>query len=315
MNAAKPLCIYHANCADGFGAAWVVRKFYGADRVDFHAGTYGEAPPDVSGREVVIVDFSYKRPVLMQMAESAKCVLVLDHHKSAAEDLAGLPIPPHGHPDHPELGGWMPDSGIAALFDMERSGAGLAWDYYFPSVPRPALIDHLEDRDLWRFALPGTREIQAAVFSYPYDFNVWDELAAMAPLGLRSDGRAIERKHLKDVAELVSIMMRPLRIGGYIVPAANIPYTMASDAGHLMCEPFDDGIHGSVIPPFAACYWDTPKGRVFSLRSRAPDGADVSAIARKYGGGGHKHAAGFTAPLNKFDEFLPWRTKTEGQQP
>jgi oligoribonuclease NrnB/cAMP/cGMP phosphodiesterase (DHH superfamily) len=44
--------------------------------------------------------------------------------------------------------------------------------------------------------------------------------------------------------------------------------------------------------PFAAYYWDSPTGREFGLRS-APDGLDVSVIARKFGGGGHKHAAGF----------------------
>jgi hypothetical protein len=65
----RPLCIYHGNCADGFGAAWVVRRFFGAGNVDFHAGIYQDAPPDVAGREVIITDFSYKRPVLEQMAK------------------------------------------------------------------------------------------------------------------------------------------------------------------------------------------------------------------------------------------------------
>lgn len=46
----------------------------------------------------------------------------------------------------------------------------------------------------------------------------------------------------------------------------------------------------------AACYWDTPEGRVFSLRS-TDTGPDVSEIAKAYGGGGHAHAAGFRVPL------------------
>ena len=64
------MCIYHGNCADGFGAAWVVRKALG--EIDFHPGKYQEPPPDVTGKDVVMVDFSYKRPVLLEMAEKAK---------------------------------------------------------------------------------------------------------------------------------------------------------------------------------------------------------------------------------------------------
>src|SRR5258708_37459253 len=87
------LCIYHANCADGFGAAWAVRHAFG-DGVEFHPGFYGEAPPDVAGRDVLLVDFSYKRPVLDEMAKAAHSILILDHHKTAAEDLIGFLVPP-----------------------------------------------------------------------------------------------------------------------------------------------------------------------------------------------------------------------------
>jgi len=80
------------------------------------------------------------------------------------------------------------------------------------------------------------------------------------------------------------------------VPVANMPLTMTSDAGHALCEWYDQGLAGSYKPPFAACYWDTPLGRVFSLRSR-DDGADVSSIAKQYGGGGHARAAGFRVAI------------------
>ena len=76
------LCIYHGNCADGFGAAWVVRKALGD--IDFHAGKYQAPPPDVTDKDVVIVDFSYKRPVLLEMAAKANSILILDHHKTHA---------------------------------------------------------------------------------------------------------------------------------------------------------------------------------------------------------------------------------------
>jgi oligoribonuclease NrnB/cAMP/cGMP phosphodiesterase (DHH superfamily) len=273
-----PLCIYHAFCADGFGAAWIVRKFFGSDQVDFHAASYGQPPPDIAGRDVIMVDFSYKRPVIDQMRVTAKSILVLDHHKTAQDDLRGLPTPDDQY---------MRDNmGISALFDMARSGAGITWDYFNPGKPRPPLIDRLEDRDLWRFAFPDTRAVQANVFSYPYDFDIWDKLME-EPLGtLRVAGEAIERKHHKDVAELVGASRRRMVIGGHDVPVANLPYTLTSDAGHLMAQG----------EPFAACYLDTPAGRTFSLRS-TDAGLDVSEIAKAYGGGGHRNAAGFIRPI------------------
>src|SRR6185369_16472925 len=148
------LCIYHGNCADGFGAAWAVRKALG--EIDFHAGVYQEDPPDVAGKDVVMVDFSYKRPVLLEMAKNAKSILIIDHHKTAAEDLVNLP------------------ANVITKFDMNHSGAVLTWKHFFPDQEPPILLLHIEDRDLWRFALQNTRQIQASVFSYPYDFKIWD---------------------------------------------------------------------------------------------------------------------------------------------
>ena len=304
----KPLCIYHGNCADGFGAAWVAHKFFGAGAVDFHVGIYQDPPPDAFGRHVLLVDFSYKRDVLIGLASRAAGVLVIDHHKSAIEDLAadGNYIVDMGRYTGPLT--WQrfmdncvqdqyegaPYGRVYTVFDVARSGAGMTWDFFFPNDVRPPLVNHIEDRDLWKFALPSTREIQASVFSYPYDFAVWDTLMRMDPYAdLAVEGAAIERKHHKDIDELLRVMTRRMKIGGYVVPVANLPYTLISDAGNRLA----DG------QPFAACYWDTPEGRVFSLRSR-PEGLDVSEIAKQYGGGGHKNASGFRVPFERLAEFL-----------
>lgn len=265
----NPLCIYHHNCADGFGAAWVFKRF--ADReFDFHPGVYQDAPPDVEGRDVYLVDFSYKRPVVEALREKASRLVLIDHHKSAIEDLAPM----------------IESGAIEALTDLNQSGAMLAWRWFNGNFSKPPkLLEHIEDRDLWRFALPGTREIQANVFSHPYDFEVWDRLMEADLDALRAEGAAIERKHFKDIDELIKVVTRRMVIGGHAVPVANLPYTLTSDAGHALAKG----------EPFAACYWGTPEGRVFSLRS-ADDGMDVSEIAKQYGGGGHLRAAGFRVP-------------------
>jgi oligoribonuclease NrnB/cAMP/cGMP phosphodiesterase (DHH superfamily) len=274
----KPLVIYHGNCADGFSAAWCFWRKYG-DACEYLAGVYQQPPPDVTGREVFLVDFSYKRDVVEQMLAVAASVTLIDHHKTAVEDLQPLF----------RQDSWTgPPPCLNHYTDLNRSGATLAWDYLFPNEQRPALLGHIEDRDLWRFKLPNTREIQALVFSHEYTFAQWDKLMSAGPVELLQmtvAGAAIERKHHKDVAELVNVCKRRMVIGGKDVPVASLPYTMVSDAAHLMAQG----------EPFAACYWDTPKGRIFGLRA-TDGGADVSEIAKQYGGGGHAKAAGFTVP-------------------
>lgn len=279
------LCIYHGNCADGFGAAWVVRKALGTD-VEFHSAHYGDPAPDVTGKNVIIVDFSYKYDVLVALADKAASVLVIDHHKTAMADLFDVPPAELHYEAHQK----NRTGKLHALFDMHRSGASLVWDFFFPQQQRPSLINHIEDRDLWRFKLPGTREVMADLFSYPQDFATWDWLFADGFHAMRLDGEAINRQHQKTVADLVHTTKRRMLIGGHDVPVANLPYMFASDAGHLMAE-------GEL---FAGSYFDTPDGRTFSLRS-TDAGMDVSEIAKQYGGGGHRNAAGFRV---SFDHAL-----------
>ena len=206
----KPLCIYHGNCADGFGAAWVFKRF--ADRdFDFRPGVYQDDPPETTGRDVYLVDFSYKRGVVEKICETAERVVLIDHHKTAIEDLQPL----------------IDGREIEALVDLEHSGAVLAWEWFngnFADADMPDLLRHIEDRDLWRFKLEGTRPIQANVFSHPYDFEVWDRLMETPVSELIAEGEAIERKHFKDIREFIDVAMCRQEIGGYEVPVLNAPY-------------------------------------------------------------------------------------------
>ena len=268
----KKLCIYHGNCLDGFGAAWAVRNALG-ENVEYYKGIHQQPPPEVNGRDVFLVDFSYKKELLEEMLKTAASITILDHHISAEEDLSEL----------------LQCGKIKGLFDMNRSGAMLTWQWFHPDQQPPELIKHIQDRDLWLFKLEGTREITAALSSYSYDFKVWDKLMANHKDELevlKRDGKAIERKLQKDIKELIASGVIRMIIGGYDVPVLNAPSSYVSDAGHIM----------SIGQPFAACYWDHRDGRSFSLRS-AKEGVDVAKVAKKYGGGGHKKAAGFTVDM------------------
>jgi oligoribonuclease NrnB/cAMP/cGMP phosphodiesterase (DHH superfamily) len=267
------IVLYHADCSDGFGAAWALwKKFPSAE---FKAVKHGYPPPvDLEGRHIVMVDFSYNRPTLETMAQQAASLLVLDHHVTAQDALAGLPF---------------------AYFDLKKSGAVLAWEWAHQQ-PAPWLLQYVQDKDLWTWSLPGSREINAALASYPYDFHVWDTLRQDM---LEAEGRAILRYETELVGKVAaSAVMLPFQ--GTVVPVAQSS-VLTSQIGERLSQNH----------PFCVIWHDRDGRRYYSLRSR-DDGADVAAIAIQYGGGGHTHAAGFSIPLgpNAPLPFDPLRDRT-----
>lgn len=289
----KPICIYHGACDDGFAAAWCVRAAVGPTAFEFYPGVYQQAPPDVTGRNVLLVDFSYKRPVLLEMAKAARSIVILDHHKTASEDLAGFrePAPFSEWQDAQAPAVEGDPEPIAALFDMSRSGAGMAWDFFHTTL-RPKFINYIEDRDLWRKKLPGGDEFTIALRSYPQDFRVWDSLVRDVD-GLIKEGHSIQRYYRLRIEELKRSAYRaaiavpdpthPERELYFTCNIANAPYFAASEVAGELATPDVD---------FGACFFEARPGWQYSLRSRTD--FDVSAIAKIFGGGGHKAAAGFS---------------------
>ena len=263
------LILYHKNCSDGLGAAHAVREWLREqgrlEDARFQTIQYGDLVPDVTGLDVFIVDFSFPRDVLLEMHEQAKSLVVIDHHKTAQAELTGLDF---------------------CIFDMDKAGCILTWEYLFPKTPAPGLFYYLQDRDLWQRKLPQSKEVSAALRSYKPFFNVWDEF--MTPNGLdklKSEGTAILRYQEQQISVSLSQPAQMVEIGGYVVPCVNCT--------HLISELGNELAKGQ---PFAALYFDTADKRVFSLRS-TDEGIDVAEIAKRYGGGGHARASGFS--INK----------------
>lgn len=290
--------IYHDHCADGFGAAWACWMRW-RGQCDYVPASYGKDAPDVQGKHVLIVDFSYKADTLRHMARAAKSIIVLDHHKTAQADLADWQID--------DVAGefWAGDNPmklvrenddyigqpIAALFDMEKSGAVLAWEFCHEE-PVPMLLRLIQDRDLWRFTMEETKPFSLWLRSEPFTFERFELLAQELEDGhdahrILTEANAMQRFFEAKVAETVR-MARWEHVGGYTVMAVNCPPWMASEVGHAILEE-----HPST--PFAACYSDQGNSRGFSLRS-SDDKVDVSEVAKKFGGGGHRNAAGFGVP-------------------
>lgn len=256
--------IYHGHCHDGITALWAALQRY--PKAKTFVGAYGDGIDleQFVDRRVLMVDFSWRRPIMLKLFEMTKgYLLLLDHHKTALDDLQGLPIP--------------------MVLDMNRSGAGITWDVLMDGTRRPWLIDYVEDRDLYRFALPYSKEVHEACDSYSLSYTARAGLMTRTRASLVEEGIPILR--YKD--RLVKGAMRFARrevIAGYDVPSIGHPNEqVVSELGHALCK--DE--------PFAAVWIDRKDGaRKYSLRSNE-DGIDVEQVALSLGGGGHRHAASF----------------------
>ena len=258
--------LYHDHCPDGFGAAWAFPRDPGMPGVR----TSHHIPPTIirrphawmePGSRLFILDFSYPRETILELQRTHESVILLDHHKTAAEELQGVP---HCH------------------IDQSHSGAYLAWQYANPSEKPPGLILYVQDRDLWEWKLPNSREVSEAIASYPNTFAAWDSFDVGAP-GPRGHGDS--QVHEGQVNKLVSMASRQTVGGRPNIPVVNTSL-MVSEACEALLKKFPDA-------PFAAAYSQTGGETRWSLRSRNTEDTDVSQIAKEFRGGGHKNAAGF----------------------
>lgn len=304
------MVIYHHPCDDGFGAATVLARKYGLG-LEFVGAKYGDAPPDVTGKNVLIVDFSYSADTIAQIGRQARTVLILDHHKTAQEALEYFTIKDHYGlnintlADLDDTGeawagfaspGEAEDDGtnILAVFDMDRSGAMMAWNFFFPSLGPPIMVRHLQDRDLWHKKIPGTDWFSMFLRSGPMNLLNWLELMETTTelsyyKEVLGKGFAIQQFFDRKIEEIVP-QAQLVSIGGYDgVPVVNANWCFSSDVCHALLQAYPDA-------PFSASYFDTGDGnRQFSLRSE-DHRISVAEVAKGYGGGGHRNAAGFSMP-------------------
>jgi len=264
------LVLYHGGCRDGFAAAWVAHR--AMPDAEFRAVSYGQPAPiaDALDRWVYVLDFCYPLAEMVALSGAAKQLFVLDHHKTAEAALRDFKA-----------------ANAKVIFDMERSGAGITADWFLSGTetrhsPPPWPVAYVEDRDLWRFKLADSEVVNAYLSIVPFDFVAWDDLNAKhTPASVFTAGRAVEAKTANYVAE-VRKNARRVTFEGHDVPIVNAPQVDISELVGAMC----DG------ETFAMGWWQRSDGQFsYSLRSRGD--FDVSALATKHGGGGHKNAAGF----------------------
>lgn len=294
----KIYVLYHSNCNDGSGAKFAAWSKFG-DAATYIPVQYKNPLPEIEdGSDVYIVDFSYPRKELESLAARVNKLVVLDHHKTASEDLKGFPD---------------------AVFDMNKSGAVLAWEYFHPGVEVPKLLLRVQDRDLWNWSYTDTGAITSLSMLAKDDPLKWEELSNKPFSTLLSEGEAIMRykEHETEfLANKAQVTWHRDGVNSGVFSYVNATSLQSEICNYLLKESVDPLI--AYLPDFAAAFIVTADGRVLvSLRS-LKGGFDVSALAKKYGGGGHQAAAGCTMSLEEWLEFthqpLPkpkWRRDVE----
>ncbi len=267
--------LYHADCNDGFGAAWAAWKKFG-DEADYipvgHGGTY---PDYFSNKEIYTVDLTLPKEITEKLLKTNKRLTSIDHHIGAKE---------------------ITEMTQDYSFDNNHSGAVLAWKYFHPDKPVPKLLLFIEDIDIWKFEYPETKNFISALNLYDFSFELFDKVALEIkdPVKLGeyiSKGQVISQ-HDKKIIDQLSQTAILVEFEGYKVYAVNAPDFVKSELGHKLAQSF----------PFAIV-WRQKKDKVFvSLRSDS--GINVSEIAKKYGGGGHRTAASFSFPAG---QPFPWK--------
>ena len=260
------IIIYHDHCLDGFAASWSAWVKYG-EKASYIPASYGDDVPDVSGKEVYIIDFSYSGDTLTEIEKKAKSLVVIDHHEGAKDRVKALK---------------------SYVFDVNHSGAYLAWQYFHPGLKVPRCIEYISEGDIFKLTLPKAQEVLAYLHVQPREFQIFNRL--FEELDDEKNWQTIVEKGellllyreviLKTCLESVHF----IDLDGLIVPSVNItlPGAERSDLLHKIYEKYP---HISMGYRYAEGEWRC------SLRSDLK--INCIEIAKKFGGSGHPGAAGF----------------------
>lgn len=300
----KTMVIYHGdNCADGFLSAYIAYLSLGSIDVEYRAVSYGDPIPDFTDKAVYILDFSYPPKELVKAALTAVSVQQLDHHKSAFIDWLKFT---GEYNEVGELPRCIIENNtyhnLVVEFDMNLSGVGMTWNNFSFASKLSSLInfeidhdfvervkDAVQDRDLWKKELPFTEEICAGLNLVPRTFEAYDELFKESDIEtLILQGKTLVAQK-KVLCESIAKRATAVFFAGYQVLIVNCNKEHSSEVGHILAE----------NTAFSISYEIVGEGVSVSLRSR-PEGEDVSLIAKRYGGGGHRGAAGIKMSLKSF---------------
>ncbi len=277
----KKICFYHAGCPDGFGAVWSVRGAWGDEGRYVARGHEDRVRLDeCEDALVAFVDIAPAKDEIRELAAVAEQVVVLDHHVTARDRLAS----------DASLVNDLESEGHELHFDLGHSGAVLAWNYFRPNEEIPTLLRYVEDQDLWNWVLPDSDAVNAAIASYPREFEVWDRLAEEKIDALVEQGKPILRANRMEVERRIE-HARPVALGTRRIEAVNAS-TNRAQIGHQLAKRALYGESWGLV-------YRVEGSEVFCTLYSIGD-VDVSKVALEFGGGGHKNASGFRVSLERW---------------
>ena len=264
----KTFVIYHANCVDGFGAAFAAWRALGSNNVEYiPLNHYDPMPFFSTGSKIYCLDFCFKKEEILQIIQHSSLTIV-DHHISELRSIVDIL-----HMDHPNL---------EIIFNMEQSGATLAWNY-FHKQPTPDFFQHIEDRDLGKYQLENTKEIISALMLKPKTFQEWEKISTQKLLLEGEIFKNFQEQILKETLERHHFA----EIHGKVIPVVNST-CFWSDITFKLLDLYPEH-------DFVASYYAIDEQRIkWSIRSREGSSVDVGLISQEYEGGGHFHSGGFT---------------------
>lgn len=267
----KNLVIYHGgNCSDGFGAAYSAWKNLG-DTADYVPMVYGqEFMPEVKDKNVYILDFSFDKEVYEDILTKATSVNLLDHHKTAMKSLCGCK---------------------GCFFDLNKSGAVLAWEYFNPKLEIPLFIRYIQDGDLYKFKFPETKPFYAAINMVEKRFALWNQFEDVKFLEQFLESGKLIEQNLKMQMKEIAQDAKPCNLLGFEGLMVNATSAFASDLGNTLAK--KSGTY--------ALIWYQKNNDVVKCSLRSVDTFDASQIALHFGGGGHPQTCAFT--VNSLEDF------------
>ncbi|MEJ0053459.1 MAG: hypothetical protein WDN10_01890 [bacterium] len=272
----KTIVLYHANCPDGFGAAYSAWKKFGNEAIYIPVRHGKPVPEHLAGSELYLLDFTYERQEMDALKALASRIVVLDHHEGVRDVVESIP-------EH--------------IFDSKRSGATIAWSYFHPAEPVPEFLEIVAKADLYLPLADDERAIISYAYAQPFTFKNWDSFVSLVGnpeerAKLVARGLAYT-EHFQLLAAQIAERAELVSFEGHEVYFVSAPRLFATEVGHLL---------NTTQPPFALIARAEPDGSL-RVSMRADTTVDVSAIARKYGGNGHPGAASFSIDRNA---PLPW---------
>lgn len=288
----RTIIVYHHPCTDGLtAAACAYLKFGNAATYIKHSmerkrDYLDELLPAIAdgNNQIYFLDCA---PLMSELELfKGNQVMILDHHLTNMDAYKNAVLPDY----------------IETHFDMTKSGAGIAWEYFHTGKFVPMMVAYVQDRDLWKFQYESTKAFGLGIMLFEetiesYAAIIKDDYKVMEA---NKNGRIIEKYVNEKITKACKHNVKMKQLGGYKTIFINAIESV-SDVGNKALEMYPTA-------QIAAVYQHFPNDNTFkvSLRSdpKAENPVDVGAVAKLYRGGGHRTSSGCVMTKDEFMEIF-----------